>query len=84
MTNDIILVTDDGCESDIDCRGFAAKAYCEGIPKDCRFECKDSMHCANGICTEVTRSTGEIVNICINQCIEDSDCEGGEICLGMC
>ena len=66
----------------MDCRGIYAQTYCEGEPKECKFECKDSMHCVNGICTTITRDSGEIVSICLDQCRDNSDCQQQEICIG--
>lgn len=63
----IWLVYPDGdCQTDLDCRGLPA--ICEGIPKRCRFGCSNSLTCADGSCTSVTRATGAAHSVCMVQC----------------
>ena len=61
-----IIATD--CETDIDCAGMAALAYCDGTPRRCLFYCDDSLHCADGICTQITRFYGQQISVCMDEC----------------
>lgn len=80
LTCYISLDTD--CQSDSDCKQL--DAVCEGKPKQCKFTCFDSMHCAEGICTDITReTTGSAIAVCMPECDgEYNHCLDGQLCIG--
>lgn len=48
---------------------MGSKAFCDGTPnKRCLFYCQDSLHCADGVCTEITRLFGQQITVCMDEC----------------